>query len=123
MYLLSNRKALSHNRTLVCISLNQDFNLRRLERYITVSWDSGATPVIVFTKSDLCDDIESKIREVSEVASGVDIVTSSSKNLDIDSVKKYLIPGKTVAFIGSSGVGKSTLINSIRGTDLYYTRA
>lgn len=105
----------------LCMSLNHDFNLRRLERYLTVSWDSGATPVVVLTKADLCDDVEQKIAEVSGVAAGVDIIAVSSKKEDYDSVSGYLASGKTVAFIGSSGVGKSTLINRLLGKEAIRT--
>ena len=102
----------------LCMSLNNDFNIRRLERYVALSWDSGATPVVVLTKTDLCEDIEAKISEVQSIASGVDVITVSSKNNDFDAVNPYLVSGKTVAFLGSSGVGKSTLINKIIGEDI-----
>lgn len=105
----------------LCMSLNNDFNIRRLERYLALSWDSGATPVVVLTKTDLCEDIEAKISEVQGIASGVDVITVSSKNNDFDAVNPYLVPGKTVAFLGSSGVGKSTLINKIIGEDMIET--
>ncbi|MGN0437249.1 MAG: ribosome small subunit-dependent GTPase A [Lachnospiraceae bacterium] len=105
----------------LCMSLNNDFNLRRLERYLATAWDCGATPVVVLTKIDLCDDIQGKILEVEGVAPGVDIITVSSKNDDYDAVNEYLCPGKTVAFLGSSGVGKSTLINKIIGENLIET--
>lgn len=62
----------------LCMALNNDFNLRRLERYISIGWDSGAMPVIVLTKSDLCDDLEQKLSEVSSVAFGVDILVTTS---------------------------------------------
>ena len=78
-------------------------------------------PVVVLTKADLCDDLEQKMIEVSEVAAGVDIVIVSSKNDDFEGVYEYLTPGKTVAFIGSSGVGKSTLINKLLGEELFRT--
>lgn len=101
----------------VCMSLNNDFSLRRLERYMAAAWDSGAVPVVVLTKSDLCDDIEKCRREVEEIAMGVDILTVSSLKGDVEAVLDYLKPGKTLAFLGSSGVGKSTLINTLTGED------
>ena len=101
----------------ICMSLNNNFNIRRLERYLSVAYDSGAVPVIVLTKSDLCSDVESKISEVQKSAFGVDILTVSSLNGDFESVMKYIKPGKTIAFLGSSGVGKSTLINKLTGFD------
>lgn len=105
----------------ICMSLNQDFNLRRLERYIAVAWDSGATPAIVLTKADLCDDIAEKVAEVESVSVGVDIIVTSSKEEDIDSISQYIVSGKTYAFIGSSGVGKSTLINTLIGDSVIRT--
>jgi len=99
----------------VCMSLNQDYNIRRLERYVVATWDSGATPVIVLTKADLCDCLEDRIKEVSEAIIGVDTIITSSEKGEIAEVYKYLQKGKTVAFVGSSGVGKSTLINKLCG--------
>lgn len=98
----------------ICMSLNNDFNIRKLERYISVAYDSGAGVVVILTKADLCDNVEEKLLEVSSVAFGADvIVISSILNLGIEEVKKYIKKGKTAAFLGSSGVGKSTLINSL----------
>lgn len=100
----------------ICMSLNNDFNIRRLERYLSVAWDSGATPVIVLTKSDLCSDLKAYIHAASMVAVGSDIVVTSG--IDKDGHLKllpYIQDGKTVAMIGSSGVGKSTLINRLLG--------
>lgn len=100
----------------ICMSLNNDFNLRRLERYLSVAWDSGATPVIVLTKSDLCEKIEDRLQEISSIAIGVDVlITTSISDDGYQSVKNFLTNGQTVAFIGSSGVGKSTLINRLLG--------
>ena len=107
----------------ICMSLNSNYNLRRLERYISITWDSGATPVVVLTKSDLCDDIEEKISEVQGVAMGVDVLTVSSLNNDYSSALQHIEPGKTYAFLGSSGVGKSTLINKLIGSDELETGA
>lgn len=101
----------------LCMSLNNNFNIRRLERYLSVAYDSGAAPVVVLTKSDLCSHVESKITEAQNAAPGVDVLAISSLDEDYEAVMKYILPGKTVAFIGSSGVGKSTLINKLTGTD------
>ena len=105
----------------VCMSVNRDFSLRRLERYIATAWESGATPVVVLTKSDLCEDAAAKITEAKTAAPGVEVVTVSSLESDVDAVRPYLEAGKTIAFLGSSGVGKSTLINKLLGNDLLRT--
>ena len=101
----------------ICMSLNNSFNIRRLERYLSVAYESGAAPVVVLTKSDLCSDVKSKILEAQNVAPGADVLAISSLDEDYEAVVNYILPGKTVAFIGSSGVGKSTLINKLTGTD------
>ncbi len=106
----------------ICMALNNDYNLNRLERYLSIAWDSGATPVVVLTKSDLCDDLAEILIEISSVAVGVDVVTTSS--LDKESYQQlfhYIKPGLTASFIGSSGVGKSTLINLLAGKELLAT--
>ena len=98
----------------ICMSLNYDFNLRRLERYLGVVWDSGAIPVIVLTKADLCDHLPQKLLELNAITCGTDVIVTSSMNEDgYLSVQAYLGCGKTIAFIGSSGVGNSTLINKL----------
>lgn len=100
----------------LCMSLNSDFNLRRLERYVSIAWNSGAEPVVILTKSDLCEELEQKLAEVSSVAVGVDIVVTNTINQNgYDQIYPYLDEEKTIAFIGSSGVGKSTLINCLLG--------
>lgn len=106
----------------ICMSLNNDFNVRRLERYISIAWDSMAMPVIVLTKSDLCHDIENKVLEVESAAIGIDVlVTSSAAEDGYLAIKEYIKKGKTIAFIGSSGVGKSTLINKLMGNEMLRT--
>lgn len=107
----------------VCMSLNNNFNLRRLERYLSVTWDSGATPVVVLTKADLCNDVTTKLTETKRIAIGVDVVLTSSIGQEgYTAIKPYLGRGKTVAFVGSSGVGKSTMINSLMGEEVLATR-
>lgn len=101
----------------ICMSLNSNFNLHRLERYITLTYSSGAIPVVVLTKADLCSDVEGKIAEVMSVAIGIDTIAVSSIEDDYSSILKYITKGKTIAFLGSSGVGKSTLINKLLGYD------
>ncbi|ABO49289.1 ribosome small subunit-dependent GTPase A [Desulforamulus reducens MI-1] len=107
----------------ICMSLNNNFNLRRLERYLSIAWDSMATPVIVLTKSDLCDDIAVKLSEVYSVAIGVDVLVTTSMSDDgYTALNKYIEKGKTTAFLGSSGVGKSTLINRLLGEEILVTK-
>lgn len=100
----------------ICMSLNNDFNLRRLERYLSIAWDSNAIPVVILTKSDLCDNLEQYLYEINSVAIGVDIFTTSAIHENsYFQLKQYIKENETVAFIGSSGVGKSTLINCLIG--------
>lgn len=110
--------------TFICMALNNDFNINRLERYISVAWDSMAIPVIVLTKSDLCEDIDERLREVEEVAVGIEILVTSSLNGNgYEKVKEYIKSGITIAFIGSSGVGKSTLINKLLNREVLKTNS
>lgn len=100
----------------ICMALTKDYNIRRLERYISLAWDSGATPVVILTKTDLCDDVYDKVLEVQQVAIGIDVLAISSiTDEGIEEVKSYIKPNCTIAFIGSSGIGKSTLINKLLG--------
>ena len=100
----------------LCMSLNRDFSLRRLERDFAVAWESGASPVVVLTKADLCADTRRYALEAERVAVGVPVLVTASLAEDgLDALAPYLRPGRTVAFIGSSGVGKSTMINRLLG--------
>jgi ribosome biogenesis GTPase len=99
--------------------LDRDFNLRRLERYLTLAWESGAQPVIVLNKADVCSDVESCVEDSESVAFGVPVHAVSALRSDgLDALRSYVGTGQTVALLGSSGVGKSTLINSFLGSDL-----
>lgn len=98
--------------------LDLDFNLRRLERYLATVYDSGATPVILLNKADLCDNLDEVISEVESIAFGVDILAISAVQREgLEQLEPYVGPGQTVIVLGSSGVGKSTLINSLAGSD------
>ena len=100
-------------------SLNHDFNTKRLERYMTLAWQSGATPVVVLTKADLVEDYEEYVASIGLVAPGVAVHQVSSKTgYGMENLKKYLQPGKTVVFLGSSGVGKSSLVNALAGEEI-----
>ena len=100
-------------------SLNHDFNPKRLERYLTLSWQSGATPVILLTKADLTEDYWDYLTRVERVAAGVHVhVVSAKTGYGLARLNAYLQPGKTVVFLGSSGVGKSSLVNALAGEEI-----
>lgn len=107
----------------ICMSLNADFNLRRLERYLSIAWNSMATPVIILTKADLCENLSLRLAEISTVSVGTDVlVCSSMEENGSQKVAAYITAGQTIAFIGSSGVGKSTLINRLMGQEVLATK-
>lgn len=100
-------------------SLNHDFNEKRLERYMTLAWQSGAAPIIVLTKADLVEEYDEYIRRIEMAAPGVDVYAVSSKSgYGMENIEKYLQPRKTVVFLGSSGVGKSSLVNALAGEEI-----
>jgi ribosome biogenesis GTPase len=103
--------------------LDGDYNPRRIERYLVVAWDSGATPVVVLNKSDLVDDAAAIVDEVRAAAPGVDVHAVSSRRPEtLTPLRAYLGPGRTGALLGSSGVGKSSIVNQLIGQDLLRTR-
>lgn len=105
-------------------ALNGDLNLRRLERYLVATRDSGAAPVIVLTKSDLSADAADAVREVEAIAAGAPVLALSARTGDgLAALERWLTPGATVALLGSSGAGKSTLLNVLAGRDLMDTGA
>ena len=102
--------------------LDADFSLRRVERYLTTAWESGAQPVVVLTKSDLHADITEAVLEVERVAIGVPVVPVSNVTGDgVDAVRQHLGAGRTAVLLGSSGVGKSSLLNRLTGTEVMRT--
>lgn len=99
-------------------SLNEDFNPRRVERYLIVALESGARPIIILSKSDLCDETEERLRQTRAVVGDVPIhPVSVVRREGLDELARYLRQGQTVALLGSSGVGKSTLINHLLGSE------
>ncbi len=100
-------------------SLNNDFNPRRLERYLTLAWQSGAVPAVILTKADLADDYTEQVREAEKTAAGVAVFAVSAKTKEgLNTLSEFLKPRKTVVFLGSSGVGKSSLVNALAGEEL-----
>jgi ribosome biogenesis GTPase / thiamine phosphate phosphatase len=103
-------------------ALKHDFNLRRLERYLVMAWESGADPAILLTKSDLEDDVEARVLEAESVAFGVPVhALSAVTGEGLDAMRAYLRPSRTAALLGSSGVGKSTLVNRLAGKEVLAT--
>lgn len=102
----------------ITMSLNKDFHVSKLERYLAVAWQSGGTPVIVLTKADLCEDRERYIEDVCRVAPGVEFACVSSVTGEgFDKLEQYFAPEKTLVLLGSSGVGKSSFVNAILGRE------
>ncbi len=104
-------------------SLNHDFNPHRLERYLTLAWQSGAVPAVILTKTDLVQDFAPQIRAVEKLSTGAAVFAISTKTLyGIDMLKDYMLPRKTIVFLGSSGVGKSSLVNALMGSEIMNVR-
>lgn len=109
---------------LLAMAVDDDFSTRRLERYLTLAWDAGASPVVVLTKADLAGtdsapSIAARVAQATEVAFGVQVLaTSAVTGQGLDELRSLLQPGKCAILLGSSGVGKSCLLNTLAGTDL-----
>ena len=104
---------------LLVSALGGDFNPRRVERYLAQCWESGARPVIVLNKADTCEDSEGKAAEMERVALGAAVcVVSAKTGQGIEELEKFLRPGETLVLLGSSGVGKSTIVNRLLGESL-----
>ncbi len=104
--------------------LDGDFNPRRIERYLILAWESGANPVILLNKADLCKNLKDCLNQVENIALGVPIVTISAANSQgLEALQPFLQPGKTVALLGSSGVGKSTITNQLKGEAIQAVKA
>lgn len=102
--------------------LDENYNVNRIERYLVLAWSSGAEPVVILNKADICSDIEEKIQALQSVAVGVSTYAVSAQSGEgIDQLRSYVVPGQTVALLGSSGVGKSTIINSLLGYERFET--
>ncbi len=111
--------------TILLVSgLDGDFNPRRIERYLTAAWDSGARPVVVLNKLDCCEDPDGCLLEAESVAMGVPVHrVSALTGENCEDLHAYLVPGQTVSLLGSSGVGKSTIINRLLGREVQRTLA
>ena len=109
---------------LLAASLNADLNLRRMERYLATAYESGARPVIVLTKADACDDVETLVADVEAIAFGAPVIACSVVTGEgLAELSTHLLPGETAVLLGSSGVGKSTLVNALAGSELMVTQA
>ena len=99
-----------------------DFKVRRIERYLATAWESGAQPALVLTKSDLCDNVEAAVVDVEAVAFGVPVhAVNGLTGEGVEALEQYLRPNRTVALLGSSGVGKSTIVNRLAGEEVMPT--
>ncbi len=113
------------DKAIIMQSLDSNFNLRRLERYLVMINDSNITPAIFLSKSDLISlaEIERKKNEIFKIAPDIQIAAFSNNNLtDIENLKSYFIPSETYCLLGSSGVGKTTLLNNLINQELYKTQ-
>jgi ribosome biogenesis GTPase len=105
------------------MGLDRDFNPRRLERALVLAWESGAEPVVLLNKADVCDDVASRLLEVESPAAGVPVLVLAARSgRGLEALSPWLEAGRTVALLGSSGVGKSTIVNRLLGEERQRTR-
>jgi ribosome biogenesis GTPase len=104
---------------LICLGLSGPLPFRRLERLLTLAWESGATPVVVLTKADLCPDVDAAIRNVLPHAPGCDVVAVSAADGDVAALAPYA--SSVLVLLGASGAGKSTVVNALMGRDVMET--
>jgi ribosome biogenesis GTPase len=108
----------------IVTSLNEDYSYNRIARYVSVVLQGHATPVVILTKSDLCSNVGRYLREVEDIADGVEVhAISALYEIGLDELEEYLQPGKTICLMGSSGAGKSTLLNALCGQQIMKTSA
>ncbi len=107
----------------IVAALTHDLNLRRLERYLTLAWASGASPVVLLNKSDLCDDVPGRVAEVNAVSGLAPVLTASAvRGEGLEHLDPWLRVGQTVVLLGSSGAGKSTITNALLGVERQLVR-
>jgi ribosome biogenesis GTPase len=105
------------------MGLDGDYNPRRLERALVLAWESGAAPVVLLNKTDVCADLPARVAEIEAVAGGVPVLAIAAKPGEgLEALSPWLGPGRTVALLGSSGVGKSTIVNRLLGRERQRTR-
>ncbi len=108
--------------TFIVTSLNEDYSYNRIARYASVALQGGTTPVVILSKSDLCNNVGRYIREVESISDRIRVhAISAIYGIGIDELKEYFVSGKTICLLGSSGAGKSTLINCIAGEEIMKT--
>lgn len=104
------------DRLFICVGLDRDFNLRRIERYLTLAYNSGVSPAVLLTKADACDSVPDRVTRVAAVAVGAPVIALSVVDgRGLRDIGELIGPGVTTAMVGSSGVGKSSLLNALLG--------
>ncbi len=108
----------------IVTSLNRDFKVSRVERYLTQAWQSGGQPAVILTKADLLEDVSGPLSEMENAAPSVPVhAVSSRTGCGMDALAEYFLPGKTSVFLGMSGVGKSSLLNALMGREVMQVKA